>query len=67
MPTAVETPPIESIVLELSERGSGSELGAKGAGESGIVGTGTAIANAVCDAIGRSLSVLPISPSRLPT
>jgi carbon-monoxide dehydrogenase large subunit len=65
MPTAVETPAVESIVLELSDRSAGPGLGVKGAGESGIVGTGAAIANAVCDALGRSLSVLPITPQQI--
>jgi carbon-monoxide dehydrogenase large subunit len=67
MPTAAEMPRIESIVLELSpHRGAADNpLGIKGAGESGIVGTGAAVANAVCEAIGRDLSVLPISPTSI--
>jgi carbon-monoxide dehydrogenase large subunit len=67
MPTAVEIPPIECIVLELSSEGAGADnpLGIKGCGESGIIGTGAAIANAVCDAIGADLSALPIMPEQI--
>ncbi|HET9597217.1 MAG TPA: molybdopterin cofactor-binding domain-containing protein, partial [Anaeromyxobacteraceae bacterium] len=42
-----------------------NDVGAKGIGEIGIVGTGAAIANAVFHATGRRVRDLPILPERL--
>ena len=66
MPTAVELPAIEALVLELpqSESAFSNPLGVKGAGEAGIIGVGAAVANAVADAVGGDALVaeLPITP-----
>jgi aerobic carbon-monoxide dehydrogenase large subunit len=63
MPTAAEMPPIEAVPLELPHHdpATANPLGVKGAGESGIIGMGAAIANAVADATGRDVPSLPIS------
>lgn len=42
-----------------------SELGARGIGEIGVVGTAAAIGNAVFDATGRRIRHLPITPDKL--
>ncbi|HET8673529.1 MAG TPA: xanthine dehydrogenase family protein molybdopterin-binding subunit [Thermoleophilaceae bacterium] len=69
MPTAAELPEIEAVVLELPQHdpSSANGLGAKGAGEVGIIGIGAAVANAVADAIGGDalFSELPITPERV--
>jgi CO/xanthine dehydrogenase Mo-binding subunit len=67
MPTAAEMPPIECVPLELPHHdpATANPLGVKGAGESGIIGMGAAIANAVADALGRDVSSLPISLERV--
>ena len=54
LPTAAEAPDIDVVLLELgSVHGDDDRLGAKGGGETGIVGTAAALANAVSDALGR--------------
>lgn len=60
LPTALDVPVIEIILLEHpSEHGP---YGAKGVAEPPIIPVAAAIANAVCDAIGSPISVLPITP-----
>jgi carbon-monoxide dehydrogenase large subunit len=67
MPTACEVPRIKAVVLELCPSPI-NPLGAKGAGEGGIIPVGGVIANAVADALA-SLGVqphdLPLSPPRV--
>jgi carbon-monoxide dehydrogenase large subunit len=67
IPTASDFPKIRGFVME-SHPSPINPLGAKGAGEGGIISVGGVIANAVADAL-RSLGVeprdLPLSPSRL--
>jgi carbon-monoxide dehydrogenase large subunit len=69
MPTAVELPEIVPVILELQQhrKESANPLGAKGAGEAGIVGIGAAVAGAVADAIGNPAAVtdLPARPDRI--
>ena len=67
LPTAADFPSIESITLEDSPSTS-NPLGAKGAGEGGIVATGAAAANAVAAALAASGVVvreLPLSAKNL--
>lgn len=49
MATAAEIPPIDSLLLEYPDQAT--PLGIKGGGNSGIVCTHAAVANAVCDAL----------------
>jgi len=67
LPTAGDFPRIRAIVTE-THPSPINPLGAKGAGEGGIVPVGGVIANAVASALA-SLSVrpreLPLSPSRI--
>jgi CO/xanthine dehydrogenase Mo-binding subunit len=63
IPTAVEAPEIEPIVLE-----SGEGLGpfsARGIGEPPVGVVAPAIASALADALGRRLTVLPFTPERV--
>ncbi len=64
LPTAVETPNVE---VNLSEDCPSelNPLGVKGAGEGGTVCVGAALGNAVADAIGVSVTALPLSPDRV--
>jgi carbon-monoxide dehydrogenase large subunit len=64
LPTAAEAPEVDVLLLELgSAHASDDRLGVKGGGETGIVGTAAALANAVSDALGGApLSSLPIRP-----
>ncbi|MGE3935868.1 MAG: xanthine dehydrogenase family protein molybdopterin-binding subunit, partial [Rhodospirillaceae bacterium] len=67
MPTACEVPRIKAVVLEDSPSPI-NPLGAKGAGEGGIIPTGGVIANAIADAlssIGVQPHDLPLSPPRV--
>jgi carbon-monoxide dehydrogenase large subunit len=67
VPTASDFPKIRGYVME-SHPSPINPLGAKGAGEGGIISVGGVIANAVADAL-RSFGVeprdLPLSPSRV--
>jgi len=65
MPTSTAFPGIDAITLEESPSRL-NPLGAKGAGEGGIVATGAAVANAVAAALaplGIVVRELPLSPS----
>ncbi|MEO3797363.1 xanthine dehydrogenase family protein molybdopterin-binding subunit [Nonomuraea sp. B10E15] len=66
MPTVEELPDIEVIVEERPT--TTNPLGVKGGGESGMVGTPAAIANAVADALGSKgarVWRLPLTPDRI--
>jgi aerobic carbon-monoxide dehydrogenase large subunit len=67
LPTATDFPHIEAVTLELKPSPN-NPLGAKGAGEGGIIPVGGVIANAVAAAL-QSLQVqpkeLPLSPPRV--
>jgi len=64
VPTALDT--AEELEVELLESGSGiGPGGAKGMGESGAVASPIAIANAIYDALGTQLSVIPVTPEDL--
>ena len=65
IPTAVEAPEIEPIVVE-----SGEGLGpfaARGIGEPPIGAVAPAVASALADALGTRLSMLPFTPERVAT
>ena len=63
IPTAVDTPDVETLILESGD-GIGP-FGAKGIGEPSLVSAAPAIANAVCDAIGTRICELPLTPERV--
>ena len=65
MPTAMDMPNVECIVLE-SRSGVGP-FGAKGIGEPAMTAVAPAIANAVADAIGVRVFEMPITPERVVT
>jgi len=52
----------ESFVLE---HGGPGPLGAKGIGESGMLGVAAAIANAIEDAVGVRVTQIPFTPERV--
>jgi CO/xanthine dehydrogenase Mo-binding subunit len=63
IPTAVEAPEVEPIVLE-----SGDGLGpfsARGIGEPPVGAVAPAVAGALADALGKRLTVLPFTPERV--
>ncbi len=67
MPTAAAFPHIDAITLEEAPSAL-NPLGAKGAGEGGLVATGAAVANAVAAALrpeGVTVRDLPLSPDRV--
>jgi carbon-monoxide dehydrogenase large subunit len=67
VPVATDFPRIETISVELAPSPN-NPLGAKGAGEGGIIPIGAAIANAVASALSRlgvEPRVLPLTPSRV--
>jgi aerobic carbon-monoxide dehydrogenase large subunit len=67
VPTASDFPVIRTVLMEV-HRSTISPLGAKGAGEGGIISVGGVIANAVANAL-QSFGVqpheLPLTPSRI--
>ena len=63
MPTAMDVPRYQSIILE-SRSGMGP-FGAKGIGEPCLTPVAPAIANAVADAIGIRVFDLPITPEKV--
>jgi CO/xanthine dehydrogenase Mo-binding subunit len=63
MPTSVDVPDVEPIVVESGE-GLGP-FGARGIGEPPIGPPAAAVANAIADATGARLTRLPITPERV--
>jgi carbon-monoxide dehydrogenase large subunit len=63
LPTAGESPEVE--VTHLVTPSTNHELGTKGVGEGGVIGSTAAVANAIADALGVSECTLPYSPSRV--
>jgi len=64
LPTAGDFPVIRAHALE-EKAAPHNPLGAKGAGEGGIIPVGGVIANAVANALGVEPRVLPLSPPRV--
>jgi len=67
VPTATDFPNIRAIALE-SHPSPTNPLGAKGAGEGGIIGVGGVVANAIAAALaplGAEPRELPLSPARI--
>jgi xanthine dehydrogenase molybdenum-binding subunit len=63
IPTALDVPDIRTVIVE-----AGCELGpygAKGVGEPPIIPGGAAVANAIFDAVGARVTVLPMTPERV--
>ena len=63
MPVASDLPMIDPVVVEVPN--PNHPFGVKGVAEAGMVGGMAAVANAIADAVGRRMTVLPISPPRL--
>jgi aerobic carbon-monoxide dehydrogenase large subunit len=66
LPYAADVPEVEGFYQEV--RAKTNPLGIRGLGECGNPGLGGAIANAVCDALGRpelALTALPLTPARI--
>ncbi len=63
IPTAMDLPKIESVILE-SRSGVGP-FGAKGIGEPSLTPVAPAIANAVAEAIGHRITELPITAEKI--
>ena len=66
LPRAADVPIVEGFYQEV--RAKTNPLGLRGLGECGNPGLGGAIANAVCDALGRPelpLTALPLTPARV--
>jgi carbon-monoxide dehydrogenase large subunit len=67
LPTASDFPNLRAIMIEVCPSPL-NPLGAKGAGEGGIIGAGGVIANAVANALqsfGAEVRELPLSPSKV--
>jgi CO/xanthine dehydrogenase Mo-binding subunit len=63
VPTSLDIPPIESVLVEPID--PFGPFGAKSIGETALVPTVPAIANAIYDAIGVRLTDLPMTPDRI--
>jgi CO/xanthine dehydrogenase Mo-binding subunit len=63
LPVATDVPKIESEIVQIPSMSG--PLGAKGLGEAINNGAAPAIANAVCDAIGRRITRLPLTCERV--
>jgi CO/xanthine dehydrogenase Mo-binding subunit len=64
VPGVLDTPPeIHAIILE--DPDPSHPVGAKGIGEPSLVGAAPAIANAICNATGARVRVLPMTPERV--
>ena len=63
IPTAVDVPMIETIIVEVPD--PNHPLGVRGVGESCIIANVPAIANAIYDAVGVRLNDAPMKPGRV--
>jgi CO/xanthine dehydrogenase Mo-binding subunit len=63
MPTALDVPMIETIIVEVPN--PGHPYGVRGAGEVPIVPPPAALANAIHDAVGVRMQELPMSPAKV--
>ena len=63
MPTTLDLPMIESVLVEVPN--PGSPHGIRGVGEVPLVPVMAAVANAICRATGRRLTDLPMTPDRV--
>lgn len=63
IPSTLETPPIESIIVESVD--PEGPFGAKEAGEGSLAATIPAIANAIYDAVGVRITSLPLTPEKV--
>lgn len=63
LPTMVDVPPIEAVILEHFD--PGGPYGAHGIGEPPLIGTPPAILAAIADAIGARIPELPATPERV--
>ncbi len=63
IPSTLETPEIESIIVESID--PEGPFGAKEAGEGSLAATIPAIANAIYDAVGVRVNTLPITPEKI--
>lgn len=63
LPTMVDVPPIEAVILENAD--PGGPFGARGIGEPPLIGTPPAILSAIADAIGTQVTELPATPERV--
>jgi carbon-monoxide dehydrogenase large subunit len=63
VPTAVESPGIELIHMELAS--PVTSTGVKGVGEGGTIAPAPAIANAIGDALGVEFNHFPITPEQV--
>lgn len=63
LPTMVDVPPIEAVILEHFD--PGGPYGAHGVGEPPLIGTPPAILAAIADAIGCRVTELPATPERV--
>ncbi|MFE9845128.1 xanthine dehydrogenase family protein molybdopterin-binding subunit [Streptomyces goshikiensis] len=64
VPTNADVPAIEAHWIDEHDKHL-NPMGSKGIGEIGIVGAAAAIGNAVCQATGRRLRELPLTPDRV--
>ena len=63
MPTSLDLPMIDTVIIEVAN--PGHPYGARGTGEIPIVPPMAAIANAIHDAIGVRMNLLPMSPGNI--
>ena len=63
MPTSLDVPPIEPILVESND--PAGPYGAKGVGEPTLIPVAPAIANAIFDATGIRMTELPITAEKL--
>jgi len=63
LPTSGEAPEVE--IKHLVTPSTVHELGTKGIGEGGTIGSTAALANAIADALGATDTILPFTPDRV--
>ena len=68
IPSALDAPEVEVVLIESEGVGKGQAagpMGAKGMGEPSLIPIAAAVGNAIADAVGKRIAIMPFMPERV--